>query len=83
MSVLDPTDAQIAAEREIELRREIIRLRQDVDAQRRTIERMTHERDFWRDQYQQLKSRIGELCRIAAGAAELRKPEATECTGHD
>ncbi len=72
MPSVDAMVANVSAEVEAALRRELMQLRNDVSAQRIALERLTVERNQWRNQYLSLRERVDRLCRQLSAAAEAR-----------
>lgn len=66
-------DAQRDAETILQLRRDAFALRHDIEAQRRAMERLVDERDYWREAHAKLLIDIGRLLDAQRGVRELRE----------
>lgn len=66
-------DAQRDAEAIIQLRQDLIAARHDIDAQRRAMERLVQERDYYRTAHANLLHDLTRLLHAQKGARELRE----------
>ena len=69
---MNVAELELHAEQMLALRRENAQLRNDVEAQRKTLTRFGWERDQWRTRYLDLHERLVRLTSVQAEARNLR-----------